>query len=203
MSKASIQSHSWRSNFQPNTQWGRGGSTKNLPIDSAIFHVLGVLLTSCKCTVKSQKKGWFHKLPSENGLWRYLTFCAAYNGYFLRFLNEKLQMKKGSLIHLGKAVEWGVLRFPDQPVLVHVIIYYKFYDKFKKKFSVILPVHEELKIQRQTGQVSCRNLDQYKSYSLVFMVKILHSSLVLNCQKFRCRWGLLQLIRTCRPTFPL
>ena len=96
-------------------------------------------------------------------------------------------MKKGSLIHLGKAVEWGVLRFPDQPVLVHVIIYYKFYDKFKKKFSVKLPVHEELKIQRQTGQVSCRNLDQYKSYSLVFMVKILHSSLVLNCQKFRCR----------------
>ena len=40
---------------------------QNPSIGSAIFHVLGVFLTSCTCIVKSRKRGCFHKSTTEIG----------------------------------------------------------------------------------------------------------------------------------------
>ena len=46
---------------------GEGKLDQNLPIGSAIFHILGVFLTSCTCIVKSRKRGCFHKSTTKSG----------------------------------------------------------------------------------------------------------------------------------------
>ena len=48
---------------------GRGIDQKP-PIGSASFQVLEVVLTSCTCTVKSQKIGCFKKTQCEKAMWR-------------------------------------------------------------------------------------------------------------------------------------
>ena len=65
------------------TNWAvtpRGRLDQNLPIGSAIFHLLGVFLTSCTCIVKSSKRGVFTK----KWLWRgnlFDTFCGNFRGF--------------------------------------------------------------------------------------------------------------------------
>ena len=52
---------------QIDTDPGEEGLDKTLPIGSAIFHVLGVFVTSCTCIVKSRKSGCFQKSTTESG----------------------------------------------------------------------------------------------------------------------------------------
>ena len=46
---------------------GGGRLDRNPPIDSAIFHILGVFLASCTRIMKSRKRGCFHKSMTESG----------------------------------------------------------------------------------------------------------------------------------------